>query len=128
MTHSFPERKKALSNRALVLVAISTVCVVSGCAPRRPACSASNSVTPSATVGAAVPKPAIVTNLQQAFNLGIAHVNSGGFSVDKWKCKVTIQKSKNGWLMTVTSIPPTIGGEQIILIKPDGDVIVGFGL
>jgi len=110
------------------IVTISAiVCPLFGCGPDQSGTSIHPPTREAESVAATATPPVTVTNLQQAFNLGIAKVNSDGFSVDKWKCKMMIQKCEKGWLMTVTSVPPTIGGEQIDLIETNGDVLAGFG-
>lgn len=126
-------RLNPLGQKLLVSVLSVIVGASVSCQSTRPAQVENQPLALSvAQVAPAVPTEGARTNrittLQQAFNIGMATMDSGRFPLDNQKCKVTIQKSENGWLMTVTPVPPTIGGEQILLIKPDGNVVVGFGL
>jgi hypothetical protein len=82
---------------------------------------------PSHLVSQSAPTNRTISTAQQAFVCGLARLERSGVLVDKFDCRISIQRSKRGWLMTVSRLPPTLS-EIIVVIEPNGETSVAPGL
>ena len=68
-----------------------------------------------------------LNSIEEAFVRGVKKVNADAFRVNDVACRISIERSTNGWLMTVKKLPPAMGGEVLVVIGTNGSTVIAPG-